>query len=675
MDQYIQMTQSQVQDTLNAYRAISKDVRLVEYETLKKIEKELQNKVVCGRESCLLSETCDFFEDRKCLCLEAFHNRETQYKFVTYQDKVYQVIARYIEIEGKPGVIEIVQFLQDALFSDHNEKLSLLKKVDDYEKEMYRDSLTKAYNRRFYDEKMKMQKITGGVALIDVDNFKHCNDRYGHRAGDVALITVTKVMNSCIRKGDYLMRIGGDEFVLVLPGATRSVFLEKLKYIDESLMHVQMEGFQDMHITASIGGVMAEHCTVRDAVSRADDLMYKAKENRNTVVLEDAIVHFHEDRNTSRLTILVADDAEMNQELLKVMLGNNFDILSAYDGEQAIHFLETQSDTISLVLLDLFMPKLDGFGVLKWMGKKQLLDRIPVIMVSSEEDPTNIHKCYELGAVDYIPRPFDMKVVYQRVMNTVKLYSKQKQLMELVSQQQKEDKANMFMLITILSHIVEFRNGESGAHVLHIDVITRLLLQRLVEISSKYDLPKEVQERIVLASSLHDIGKIDIPSEILNKPGRLTKEEFEIMKTHTTTGAYILDELTLFRDNPLVKIAHDICLWHHERYDGKGYPDGLKGDQIPISAQVVSLADVYDALTSERIYKPAYSHEKALEMIFHGECGQFNPILLQCLQDIQHLIPNEIALVDESMKVDEGEIPCDHLKKHAQERKEKKNDD
>ena len=253
-----------------------------------------------------------------------------------------------------------------------------------------------------------------------------------------------------------------------------------------------------------------------------------------------------------------------------------------------------------------------------------------------------MRRAYELGVSDYVSRPFDAGVVYRRVFNTIKLYAKQRRLISLVTSQIREKEKNTQMLISILSEAVEFRNGESGAHVRHIRIITELLLHRLLEISSQYPITAEQQDNIPLASALHDIGKIGIDEKILNKPGKLTPEEFEVVKTHSMLGAEMLHQLENFNEQPLLQTAYEITRWHHERWDGRGYPDGLKGDEIPISAQLVALADVYDALTSERCYKKAFSHEKAVQMILNGECGAFNPLLLQCLTDIQADLKEEL---------------------------------
>lgn len=329
--------------------------------------------------------------------------------------------------------------------------------------------------------------------------------------------------------------------------------------------------------------------------------------------------------------ILIVDDSEMNRAILTSILGDGYDFFEAENGVQAVKILTEQHDHINLVLLDMVMPKLNGFGVLSVMNQNHWIDSVPVIMISAESDSIYVERAYQLGVTDYIGRPFDKAVIRQRVINTLMLYAKQKHLMQMVTEQvYKREKSNNLM-IDILSHIVEFRNGESGLHIQHIHAAVELLLRQLVTQTDKYPLTEYDISLISTASALHDIGKINIPDSILNKPGRLTREEFEVMKTHTTIGASILKSFAFHQDEPLIRVAYDICRWHHERYDGSGYPDGLCGDEIPITAQVVALADVYDALTSERCYKKAYSQEEAIRTILNGECGRFNPLLLDCL--------------------------------------------
>lgn len=332
--------------------------------------------------------------------------------------------------------------------------------------------------------------------------------------------------------------------------------------------------------------------------------------------------------------ILIVDDAEINRSMLADILADQYRILEAADGREAVSVLEAQHAEISLVLLDITMPEMNGFEVLAAMDENGWMGNVPVIMISAETSSAYIDRAYDMGATDYISRPFDEKTIRRRVNNTIMLYAKQKMLEEMVTEQIMEKERNNSLMIEILSNIVEFRNGESGLHVLHIRKVTELLLRHLAKMTDRYHLTDAKIALIVNASPLHDIGKISIPEEILNKPGKLTREEFEVVKTHSAVGAQILENAPGRQKEELVQVAHDICRWHHERYDGSGYPDGLKGDDIPIAAQVVALADVYDALTSERIYKPAYPHEKAMEMIQNGECGAFGPLLLQCLAEV-----------------------------------------
>lgn len=343
-------------------------------------------------------------------------------------------------------------------------------------------------------------------------------------------------------------------------------------------------------------------------------------------------------------TILIVDDSEMNRDLLIDILEDQYDLIEAENGVKAIEILAEQREAISLVLLDIMMPEMDGFGVLSHIYQNHWNESFAVIMISADDSPVNIKRAYDLGAFDYISRPFDAAIVQRRISNTMCLYVRQKHLEQLVIEQFYENENNNRLMIAILSHIVEFRNGESGAHVLHVNQITELLLKQLILHTDQYPLSQSDITLIGMASSLHDIGKIAISEEVLNKPGRLTDEEFEIIKTHAAIGADILLSLPADQQSvPLVRMAFEICRWHHERYDGKGYPDGLKGDDIPIAAQVVALADVYDALTSERCYKKAYSHEDALNMILDGQCGSFNPILLQCLQEITAVLKQELT--------------------------------
>ena len=504
--------------------------------------------------------------------------------------------------------------------------------------ELYKDPLTGAYNRRYYEEVVRKSIGPAGIALMDVDDFKICNDTYGHYAGDVALKTVASAIQSCIRSSDLLIRCGGDEFLLVLPGIPGDFLQTKLEQICTAAQMASVPGYPHFRVTLSIGGTIQSITDpVENIVRRADWLMYQAKGRKNAVMVE---VPGHslaalEKLLQNKSQILLVDDSAMNRMILKEILGGDYSILEAENGQECLEKMQAEAGNIALVLLDINMPVMDGFEVLKAMNANHTIEDIPVIMISSDDSDAAIRRSYELGASDYVNRPFDARIVYRRVTNTIKLYAKQRRLVQMVSDQIRARENNTDMLVGVLSHIVEFRNGESGAHVRHIRIITELLLHRLLEISSQYPITAEQQDNIPLASALHDIGKIGIDEKILNKPGKLTPEEFEVVKTHSMLGAEMLHQLENFNEQPLLQTAYEITRWHHERWDGRGYPDGLKGDEIPISAQLVALADVYDALTSERCYKKAFSHEKAVQMILNGECGAFNPLLLQCLTDVQ----------------------------------------
>ena len=571
---------------------------------------------------------------RNCIGHQALNCKGKKSKIEYLGTKAYLATARYVEIDGVPYVMEMIQPL------DADSPLSP-SEVD----ELYRDVLTGAYNRRYYEENLRRKYMAAGVAVIDLDDFKLYNDTFGHHAGDVALETAVHTIQECIRDDDLLVRYGGDELLLVLPDISGDDFVRKLRQIDSLIHDVLVPGYDKLQLSASIGGVLSAGRTIDEAFKEADKLMYQAKLQKNTVVTDhDRSVQPESNIRIrpNQQQILIVDDSEMNRAILAEMLHDEYRIIEASNGRECMNELARHGTDISLVLLDIVMPDMNGFEVLSQMAHRNLIEDIPVIMISSEDSNAIVRRAYELGASDYISRPFDARVVYRRVTNTIRLYAKQRRLSTLVAQQFYDREKNNRMMINILSQVVEQRNGESGLHVRHVQVLTDILLERLIQKTDRYQVSRTERSLINTAAALHDIGKIAIDDKILNKPGKLTKEEFEIMKTHTLIGAEMLDNLDLYRDEPLVKIAYQICRWHHERYDGKGYPDGLVGDQIPISAQVVSLADVYDALTSKRVYKDAYPHEKAIQMILNGECGAFNPLLLECLTDVESKIQTEM---------------------------------
>lgn len=370
----------------------------------------------------------------------------------------------------------------------------------------------------------------------------------------------------------------------------------------------------------------------------------------------DVIVIYKQETSKRKPKILVADDSEMNRAILSDMLEEEYEIIEAENGVEAVAMLQKHEEEISLLLLDVVMPEMDGFGVLTVMNQRHWIDDIPVIIISAENTPGYVERAYELGVTDFISRPFDALIVHRRVINTILLYGKQKKLISLVEKQIYEKERRSSVLVDILSHIVEFRNGESGLHVLNVRTLTEMFCRHLLQKTNQYQISTADISMISTASALHDIGKIAIPEDILNKPGRLTEEEFEVMKSHTTTGAQMLEQLPIYQDEELVKLTYQICRWHHERYDGRGYPDGLKGEEIPIAAQVVALADVYDALTSQRVYKPPFTHEKAIEMILDGQCGAFNPLLMECLKEMGHAIPEELQRCSNGVRAAESVV-------------------
>ena len=587
---------------------------------------------------------------KNCTSRDAFRKKNEQLKLEYLDSNIYQVISKYVEIDGKPYVMELINQMNADAVMDEDGRNELIKQLSGYNRELYTDALTGIYNRRYYEERIRNSNMSAGVAMIDLDDFKIYNDTFGHDAGDLALTTVVGIIKDNVRRTDMLIRMGGDEFLLVMPDIGEQAFADKLNQIQGKIHSSKVPGYSQLRLSVSIGGVLSgSGSTVERAIRKADQFMYQAKTCKNMVVTEhdEQLKEQQESVNNNgskayKYRILVVDDSEMNREILSEILNEEYDIIEADSGDTCIDMLRKYETGISLVLLDIVMPGMDGFGVLNYMNRHHYLEDIPVIMISSEDSTETVRRAYEMGVSDYINRPFDAGVVHRRVYNTIKLYAKQRRLIALITNQVYEKEKNNRMMVGILSQIVEFRNGESGSHVLNINIFTGMLLESLVQHTDKYDLSWSERLLITTASALHDIGKIGIDDKILNKPGKLTDEEFKIMQNHTIIGASILENMGSYQDEELMKVAYQICRWHHERYDGKGYPDGLKGDEIPISAQVVSLADVYDALVSERVYKKAYSHEKAIEMIVNGECGSFNPILLECLLDIQEQIKRKV---------------------------------
>ena len=582
--------------------------------------------------------TCEFCTPQT--YQSTFTDKGMHLHFKVIDGKMYQIFAKPLTIEGVPYVLEMLKHIDNTdlfLAEGYDQLMS-------FSQQLYIDALTGAYNRRFWEDKMKSFSGVAGIALIDLDDLKLYNDTFGHSAGDAALKALVQITKKGIRSTDKLIRYGGDEFLLIMPNVSSSIFAEKLRTIQERIHEADFPEFPGLKISASIGGAMLYNGSIEEVVSRADKLMYYAKSYKNTVAMDDEVEYEKQllDAPAAKPQVLIIDDSELNRDLLKEMLRDRYEILEAADGEKGLALLYELGTKISLVLLDVVMPKVGGFDVLAVMQKERWLDDIPVMMISAEDSPAFIQKAYDMGASDYITRPFNMNVVRQRSDNITKLYAKQRRLLNLVTSQIQEKERNNHIIISILSEVVGLKNGESRKHILNVSRITELLLSRVMQRSSRYHLTWQDEALITNAAALHDIGKIGIDEKILNKPGKLTQEEFEIMKTHTLIGAKMIENLEGFQEEPLVKVTYAICRWHHERWDGRGYPDGLKGDAIPISAQIVSIADVYDALTSKRVYKDAFAHEKAIWMILNGECGLFNPLLLDCLLDIKDSLKEEL---------------------------------
>lgn len=632
------MSMDQFEPELKLYKSLFTIARLIDSESICRVERE-RDAALPGDDPCpMKNERWKQHPCENCAVCEAYDCRGKKTKLEFADKSAYQVTAKYLEIDGKGYVLELVQKLDGEVPNEPYNNSCTRDKLSPYRDRLYIDPVARpAYNRRYYEDMLKNSVMDAGVAVVDLDDFKLYNDAFGHQAGDLALEMFAKVAQQNIRKSDTLVRYGGDEFLIVMPNIPELVLQRKMQLICSQIHDSLIPGYPNMQVSVSIGATIAHDEQISSALERADRLMYRAKTRKNTVVMEHENEQAEEE--VPKQKVLIVDDAEMNRAILTEILGNEYEILEAENGRECMQLLQKYRTGISVILLDIVMPVMNGFAVLGEMARQGLIDDIPIIMISSADSDDVIRQAYELGVTDYISRPFDAKIVYRRVVNAIKLYAKQRRLVSMVTKQIVEKEKNDNMLIDILSHIVEFRNTESGLHVLHMKQLTELFLSELLQKTDMYHLDAAKRDLIVTASALHDIGKIAIPEEILNKPGRLTKEEFEIMKTHTTIGSEMLDNIEGYGDEPLVRTAYAICRWHHERYDGHGYPDGLVGEQIPISAQIVALADVYDALVSKRSYKEAFSHETAVQMILNGECGAFNPLILDCLRSAADKIP------------------------------------
>ena len=566
---------------------------------------------------------------------QALEEKTTHSRMEYRGQELYEVTALFAQVEGTPCVLELERRLDRIMLLDPEESEQLFNNLAEYRGKLYRDAVTGAYNERYYQEKSRSRILTAGVAVLRVDDFKAANDVYGRYAGNSVLETVAGVLRRNLGEKDRLIRRGEDRLLLLLPEVGQSDFGQKLEHLRLQLAAAGVPGYSHLHISVSIGGVWIRDGEVSAAVEHAERLATYAQMQKNTVITEQQPERTAAAPVHRRQSVLIVDDSELNRKMLGQMLGSRFDIAEAASGEACLQLLEQNATGISIVLLDIHMPGIDGFTVLEEMNQKNLLEQIPVIMISSEDTVDAVRRAFDLGASDYISRPFDAKVVYQRIINTIQLYAKQRRLSAMAADLAFEKERASRMMIGILSQVVEKRNGESRDHVQRVAQLTSMLLAGLAQKTDCYPLTREMRRTIATAAALHDIGKMEICEDLLHKEGPLTEAERRTLQSHTLLGAQMLEEQPECRDDAFARTAYNICRWHHERYDGGGYPDGLQGEQIPIEAQVVGLADVYERLVSRPVDGHARTHSEVVQMICTGVCGAFNPLLLDCLQDME----------------------------------------
>lgn len=565
---------------------------------------------------------------------QALEEKTTHSRMEYRGQELYEVTALFAQVEGTPCVLELERRLDRIMLLDPEESEQLFNNLAEYRGKLYRDAVTGAYNERYYQEKYRSRILTAGVAVLRVDDFKAANDVYGRCAGNSVLETVAGVLRRNLGEKDRLIRRGEDRLLLLLPEVGQSDFGQKLEHLRLQLAAAGVPGYSHLHISVSIGGVWIQDGEVSAAVEHAERLATYAQMQKNTVITEQQPERTAAAPVHRRQSVLIVDDSELNRKMLGQMLGSRFDIAEAASGEACLQLLEQNATGISIVLLDIHMPGIDGFTVLEEMNQKNLLEQIPVIMISSEDTVDAVRRAFDLGASDYISRPFDAKVVYQRIINTIQLYAKQRRLSAMAADLAFEKERASRMMIGILSQVVEKRNGESRDHVQRVAQLTSMLLAGLAQKTDRYPLTREMR-RTIATAALHDIGKMEICEDLLHKEGPLTEAERRTLQSHTLLGAQMLEEQPECRDDAFARTAYNICRWHHERYDGGGYPDGLQGEQIPIEAQVVGLADVYERLVSRPVDGHARTHSEVVQMICTGVCGAFNPLLLDCLQDME----------------------------------------
>ena len=627
----MKMTEKQVQNEIKILRNVFSAVRILSEGEVGAKVKNCENKRIAGDcyEVWQRKTPC-----RNCISYRALTEKKQFSKIEKTKDGTFQVIADYREVDGKPCVIEMIRPFDERIVVDYDDEERDVEPLTEYFDKTYKDVLTGAYNRRYYEEYLAEKNLFGGVAMIDLDDFKIYNDLFGHDVGDIVLQAVAETIKKCIRSTDKLVRFGGDEFLLVVPAVQETGLRRYLRDISDSVRDTVLDDYPAIKPSVSAGGIIVEGETVKSAALKADEFMYVAKKKKDCIIAAKKSDDELKKYVAKKERILIVDDSELNREILSGILKSEYDVIEAESGDEAVARIEQNRDNLSAVLLDLVMPRMSGFDVLDYMNEKGLISDIPVITITGDDSGDSMRAAYDKGVTDYITRPFDARNVYRRVSNAVKVYARQKRFIADIARRVEEKEKNRLMIVEILSHIVERpHDGLGGNHAAHITEFTRLVLEKLVCKNNDCGIAVGNISIISTAAALHDIGKARIAPEIAEKKGRYTPEEFETMKKHTVLGEEMLKEVKTYANEPLVKYARDICLYHHERYDGKGYPKGLKGDETPVSAQVVAVCDVYDALVSKRSYKPAYSHETAVKMINDGECGAFNPLILECFNE------------------------------------------
>lgn len=431
MNQNVKITRQQAEEEAKMLEKVFDVVRFLEGDFFEQMQDDPRIGVKIGMCQCY-----DFWKKNKpcenCTSMKAYAEKKQKTKLEFLDADVFLVISRYLEIDDEACVMELVKHLENDTLIDTDGRDKLVGKLKGYQDKLYIDPVTGVYNRRYFEDEIRNMQNSAGVAMIDLDDFKLYNDIYGHDMGDQVLCIVADVIKNCIRKTDKLIRYGGDEFLLILSDMVRGTLRGKLLQIQEAIENATIPNCSRLKLTASIGGVISEDGQIDEAIAKADQLMYKAKDHKAQVITECDKTIFKKEKIQNKPKILIVDDSEFNRAILKEILGETYEIIEADGGNEALHKIDEYGMKISLVLLDIIMPEKDGFEVLKYMEEERLISDIPVIIISSEDSANYIRRAYEMGVSDYINRPFDANIVYQRVSNTVKLYAKQRRLMAMV---------------------------------------------------------------------------------------------------------------------------------------------------------------------------------------------------------------------------------------------------